>query len=105
MLPKGSQSEADGTISWPNSIEINFICKIIPNNITTICCKISSLLEKIIQVPSAMIDSGANCSVISKGLIKLLEAEVDKNKKLSVKWHNNSLEFSGISYNILVTVD
>ncbi|KAF0442322.1 hypothetical protein F8M41_003671 [Gigaspora margarita] len=65
---------------------------------------ISSPLEKIVQVPSAMIDSGANCSVISKGLIKLLGAEVDKNKKPSVKWRNNSLESSGISYNISVMV-
>ncbi|KAF0358149.1 hypothetical protein F8M41_014473 [Gigaspora margarita] len=46
----------------------------------------------------------ANCSVISKGLIKLLRAEVDKNKKLFVKWRNNSLESSGISYNISVIV-
>ncbi|KAF0551149.1 hypothetical protein F8M41_023567 [Gigaspora margarita] len=46
----------------------------------------------------------ANCSVILKGLIKLLGAEVDKNKKLSVKWHNSSLESLGISYNILVMV-
>ncbi|KAF0499389.1 hypothetical protein F8M41_020473 [Gigaspora margarita] len=51
-----------------------------------------------------MIDSGANCSVISKGLIKLLGAEVDKNKKPSVKWRNNSLESSSISYNISFTV-
>ncbi|KAF0409179.1 hypothetical protein F8M41_008412 [Gigaspora margarita] len=100
--PEGSQSETE--ISWPNPIEINFIRKIIPNDVTTICCKISSPLGKIVQVPSAMIDSGANCSVISKGLIKLLRAEVDKNKKPSVKWHNNSLESSGISYNISVTV-
>ena len=94
--PEGSQSEADGTISWPNPIEINFIRKIIPNDVATICCKISSPLGKIVQVPSAMIDSGANCSVISKGLIKLLEAEVDKNKKPSIKWRNNSLESLGI---------
>ncbi|KAF0335070.1 hypothetical protein F8M41_016723 [Gigaspora margarita] len=100
--PEGSQSKTE--ISWPNPIEINFIRKIIPNDVATICCKISSPLGKIIQVPSAMIDSGANCSVISKGLIKLLGAEVDKNKKPSVKWRNNSLESSGISYNISVTV-
>ena len=31
-------------------------------------------------------------------------AEVDKNKKLSVKWRNNSLKSSGISYNISVMV-
>ncbi|KAF0555161.1 hypothetical protein F8M41_017926 [Gigaspora margarita] len=61
-------------------------------------------IRKNVQVPSAMIDSGANCLVISKGLIKLLGAEVDKNKKPSVKWRNNSLESSGISYNISVTV-
>ncbi|KAF0403925.1 hypothetical protein F8M41_009153 [Gigaspora margarita] len=100
--PEGSQSEAE--ILWPNPIEINFIRKIIPNDVTTIYCKISSPLGKIVQVPSAMIDSGANCLVISKGLIKLLEAEVDKNKKPSVKWRNNSLESSGISYNISVMV-
>ncbi|KAF0447240.1 hypothetical protein F8M41_002839 [Gigaspora margarita] len=100
--PEGSQSEAE--ILWPNPIEINFIRKIIPNDVATICYKISSALGKTVQVPSAMIDSGANCSVISKGLIKLLGAEVDKNKKPSVKWHNNSLESSGISYNISVTV-
>ena len=100
--PEGSQSETE--ISWPNPIEINFIRKIIPNDVVTICCKISSPLGKIVQVPSAMIDSGANCSVISKGLIKLLGAEVDKNKKPSVKWRNNSLESSGISYNISVMV-
>ncbi|KAF0443892.1 hypothetical protein F8M41_003521 [Gigaspora margarita] len=76
----------------------------IPNDVATIYCKISSPLGKIVQVPSVMIDSRANCSVISKGLIKLLGAEVDKNKKPSVKWHNNSLESSGISYNISVTV-
>ncbi|KAF0552129.1 hypothetical protein F8M41_022555 [Gigaspora margarita] len=100
--PEGSQSEAE--ISWPNPIEINFIHKIIPNDVATIYCKISLLLGKIVQVPSAIMDSGANCSVISKGLIKLLEAEVDKNKKLFVKWRNNSLVSSGISYNILVMV-
>lgn len=55
-------------ISWPNPMEINFIRKIIPNDVATICCKISSPLGKIVQVPSAMIDSGANCSVISKVL-------------------------------------
>ncbi|KAF0433338.1 hypothetical protein F8M41_005091 [Gigaspora margarita] len=81
--PERSQSEAE--ISWPNHIEINFIHKIIPNDVATICCKISSPLGKTVQVPSAMIDSRTNCSVISKGLIKLLGAEVDKNKKLSVK--------------------
>ncbi|KAF0381767.1 hypothetical protein F8M41_012062 [Gigaspora margarita] len=102
IAPEGSQSEAE--ISWPNPIEINFIYKIISNDVATICCKISLPLGKIVQVPSAMIDSGANCSVISKGLIKLLGAEVDKNKKPSVKWHNNSLESSGISYNISVMV-
>ncbi|KAF0460279.1 hypothetical protein F8M41_000619 [Gigaspora margarita] len=74
--PEGSQSEAK--ISWPNPIEINFIRKIISNDVATICCKISSPLGKIVQVPSAMINSGANCSVISKGLIKLLGAEVFK---------------------------
>ncbi|KAF0506094.1 hypothetical protein F8M41_019212 [Gigaspora margarita] len=100
--PEGSQSEAE--ISWPNPIEINFIRKIISNDVATIYCKISLPLGKIVQVPSTMIDSGANCSVISKGLIKLLEAEVDKNKKPSVKWCNNSLESSGISYNISVMV-
>ena len=31
-------------------------------------------------------------------------AKVDKNKKPSVKWRNNSLESSGISYNISVMV-
>src|SRR6185437_4772688 len=61
--PKGSQSEAE--ISLPNPIEINFIRKIIPNDVATIYCKISSPLGKIVQVPSAMIDSGANCSIIS----------------------------------------
>ncbi|KAF0345694.1 hypothetical protein F8M41_015806 [Gigaspora margarita] len=96
--PEGLQSETE--ILWPNPIEINFICKIIPNDVATICCKISSPLEKIVQVPSTMIDSRANCSVISKGLIKLLGAEVDKNKKPSVKWHNNSLESLGIFYKI-----
>ncbi|KAF0498515.1 hypothetical protein F8M41_020534 [Gigaspora margarita] len=100
--PEGSQSEVE--ISWPNPIKINFIHKIIPNDVATICCRISSPLGKIVQVASAMIDSGANCSVISKGIIKLLGAEVDKNKKPSVKWHNNFLESSGISYNISVTV-
>ena len=53
---EGSQLEAE--ISWPNSIEINFIRKIIPNDVATICCKISSPLGKIVQVPFAMIDSG-----------------------------------------------
>ncbi|KAF0511763.1 hypothetical protein F8M41_018196 [Gigaspora margarita] len=100
--PEGSQSEAE--ILWPNPIEINFICKIIPNDVATICCKISLALGKIVQAPSAMIDSRANCSVISKGLIKLLGAEVDKNKKPSVKCCNNSVESSDISYNISVTV-
>ncbi|KAF0441182.1 hypothetical protein F8M41_003905 [Gigaspora margarita] len=102
ITPEGSQSDAE--ILLPNSIEINFIHKIIPNDVATIYCKISLPLEKIVQVPSAMINSGANCLVISKGLIKLLGAEVDKNKKLSVKWRNNLLESLGIFYNILVTV-
>ncbi|KAF0481616.1 hypothetical protein F8M41_023535 [Gigaspora margarita] len=35
---------------------------------------------------------------------KTIGAEVDKNKKPSVKWHNNSLKSSGISYNISVMV-
>jgi hypothetical protein len=91
-------------ISWPNPMEINFIRKIIPNDVATIHCKISSPLRKIVQVTSALIDSGANCSVLSKGLIKLLGAEIDKNKKPPVKWRNNSLDSIGSSYNISFTV-
>ncbi|KAF0543316.1 hypothetical protein F8M41_004098 [Gigaspora margarita] len=79
--PEGSQSETE--ISWPNPIEINFIHKIISNDVATICCKISSPLGKIVQVPSAMIDSGENCSVISKGLIKLLGAEEENSCTIS----------------------
>jgi hypothetical protein len=108
--PQGDQqptqmSQLTGSdISWPNPMEINFIRKIIPNDVATIRCKISSPLGKIVQVPSALIDSGANCSVLSKGLIKLLGTEIDKNKKPPVKWRNNSLESIGSSYNISVTV-
>lgn len=91
-------------ISWPNPMEINFIWKIIPNNVAIIHCKISSPLRKIVQVPSALIDSDANCSVLSKGLIKLLGAEINKNKKPPVKWWNNSLDSIDLSYNILVIV-
>ncbi|KAF0559038.1 hypothetical protein F8M41_007012 [Gigaspora margarita] len=58
--PEGSQSETE--ISWPNPIEINFIRKIIPNDVATICCKISSPLGKIVQVPSAMIDKSSGIS-------------------------------------------
>ncbi|GES97145.1 hypothetical protein GLOIN_2v1482738 [Rhizophagus clarus] len=72
-------------ISWPNPMKINFIQKIIPNDVTTIRCKISSPLKKIVQMPSALIDSDANCSVLLKGLIKLLGADIDKNKKPPVK--------------------
>ena len=64
--PEGSQSEAE--ISWPNPIEINFIRKIIPNDVATICCKISSPLGKIVQVPSAMIDSGQIAQLSQKAL-------------------------------------
>ncbi|KAF0438333.1 hypothetical protein F8M41_004264 [Gigaspora margarita] len=63
---RGSQSEAE--ILWPNPIEINFICKIIPNDVATICYKISSPLEKIVQVSSAMIDSGQIAQLSQKAL-------------------------------------
>jgi hypothetical protein len=51
-----------------------------------------------------MIDSGANCSVISKGLARLLELKIDKNKAPLVKWRKNSLESIGTGYNISITV-
>ena len=86
-------------ISWPNPMKINFIRKIIPNDVATITCQITSPSGKSIQVPGALIDSGANCSLKSKGLIKLLGMDVDKNKKPPVKWHNNSLESIGTCYN------
>ncbi|CAG8747174.1 10896_t:CDS:2, partial [Cetraspora pellucida] len=54
----------------PNSIEINFIRKIIPNNVATITCQITSPSGKNIQVPGALIDSGANCSLKSKEFIE-----------------------------------
>ncbi|CAG8724844.1 17141_t:CDS:10, partial [Cetraspora pellucida] len=62
--PEEMQPEAE--ISWPNPIEINFICKIIPNNVATITCQITSPSGKNIQVPGVLIDSGANCSLKSK---------------------------------------
>ncbi|KAF0536911.1 hypothetical protein F8M41_008847 [Gigaspora margarita] len=40
---------------------------------------------KNIQVPVALIDSEANCSLKSKGLAKLLGMNIDKNKKPSIK--------------------
>ncbi|KAF0521615.1 hypothetical protein F8M41_015751 [Gigaspora margarita] len=99
--PEEMQPEAE--ISWPNPIEINFIRKIIPNDVATITCQITSPLGKNIQVPSALIDSGANCSLKSKGLAKLLGMNIDKNKKPSVKWHNNSLESIRTCYNLPIT--
>src|SRR6185437_2007612 len=64
--PEEIQPEAE--ILWPNPIEINFIRKIIPNDVATITCQITSPSGKNIQVPGALIDSGANCSLKSKGL-------------------------------------
>ncbi|KAF0415573.1 hypothetical protein F8M41_007621 [Gigaspora margarita] len=70
--------------------QINFIRKIIPNDVATITCRITSPSGKNIQVPGALIDSGANCSLKSKGLAKLLGMNIDKNKKPSVKWLHKS---------------
>ncbi|KAF0435108.1 hypothetical protein F8M41_004821 [Gigaspora margarita] len=47
--PEEMQPEAK--ISWPNPIEINFIRKIIPNDVATITCQITSPSGKNIQVP------------------------------------------------------
>ncbi|CAG8823540.1 23541_t:CDS:2, partial [Cetraspora pellucida] len=93
------EMQPEAEISWPNPIEINFIRKIIPNDVATITCQITSPSGKNIQVPGALIDSGANCSLKSKGLAKLLGMNIDKNKKPSVKWRNNSLESIGTCYN------
>ncbi|RIA86695.1 hypothetical protein C1645_828924 [Glomus cerebriforme] len=90
-------------ISWPNPMEINFIRKIIPNDVATITYQITSPSGKSIQVPGALIVGGANCSLKSKGLVKLLGTDVDKNKKPPVKWRNNSLESIGTCYNISIT--
>ena len=95
--------QLEAEISWPNPIEINFIHKIIPNDVATITCQITSPSGKNIQVPGALIDSGANCSLKSKGLAKLLGMNIDKNKKPSVKWRNNSLESIGTCYNVPIT--
>ncbi|KAF0473305.1 hypothetical protein F8M41_024898 [Gigaspora margarita] len=48
-VPEEIQPEAE--ISWPNPIEINFIRKIIPNDVATITCQITSPSGKNIQVP------------------------------------------------------
>jgi len=66
-------------------MEINFICKIIPNDVATITCQITSPSGKTVQVSGILIDSGANCSLKLKGLAKLLEMDIDKNKKPPVK--------------------
>ncbi|KAF0502937.1 hypothetical protein F8M41_019732 [Gigaspora margarita] len=47
--PEEMQPEAE--ISWPNPIEINFIHKIIPNDVATITCQITLPSGKNIQVP------------------------------------------------------
>ncbi|KAF0554672.1 hypothetical protein F8M41_019015 [Gigaspora margarita] len=54
--PVKIQPEAE--ILWPNPIEINFIRKIIPNDVATITCQITSPSGKNIQVPGALIDIG-----------------------------------------------
>ncbi|KAF0454400.1 hypothetical protein F8M41_001601 [Gigaspora margarita] len=97
------EMQPEAEILWLNPIEINFIRKIIPNDVATITCQITSLSGKNIQVPGALIDSGANCSLKLKGLAKLLGMNIDKNKKPSVKWRNNSLEFIGTCYNVPIT--
>ncbi|CAG8784091.1 7948_t:CDS:2 [Cetraspora pellucida] len=65
ILPKTASEEIqpEAEILWPNPIEINFIHKIISNDVATITCQITSLSGKNIQVPGALIDSGANCSL------------------------------------------
>ncbi|KAF0405595.1 hypothetical protein F8M41_008923 [Gigaspora margarita] len=45
--PEEMQPEAE--ILWPNPIEINFIRKIIPNDVATITCQITLLSEKIFK--------------------------------------------------------
>ncbi|KAF0529905.1 hypothetical protein F8M41_012520 [Gigaspora margarita] len=100
-IPEEMQPEAE--ISWPNPIEINFIRKIISNDVATIACQITSPSGKNIQVPGALIDSEANCSLKSKGLAKLLEMIINKNKKPSIKWRNNSLESIRTCYNVPIT--
>ncbi|KAF0517055.1 hypothetical protein F8M41_016961 [Gigaspora margarita] len=103
--PEEMQPEAE--ILWPNPIEINFIRKIIPNDVATITCQITSLSGKNIQVPGALIDSRANCSLKSKGFAKLLGMNIDNKKKPSVKWHSvqvstNSSSPSSKDNNILL---
>ncbi|CAG8837202.1 972_t:CDS:1, partial [Cetraspora pellucida] len=48
ILPKTAPEEMqpEAEILWPNPIEINFIHKIIPNDVATITCQITSPLGK-----------------------------------------------------------
>jgi hypothetical protein len=100
----GLEIPQNNGITWLNPLEINFIQKVLPNDVATIKGKISSSVGNSITVPSIMIDSGANCSIVSKGLAKLLGLDIDKNKKPPVKWRKNSLDSVGTVYNVSITI-
>src|SRR2546421_728688 len=68
-------------------------------DVVTIKCRINKLI-----IPSAVIDSGANCSIMSKNIAKKLGLNIDTNRNTSLEGVATEYEAIGWVYDVPVSI-
>jgi len=91
--------EKNEQINWTSPMEINLIKLKAPDDIATIKCRIYSLL-----VPSAIIDTGSNKSVITENLAKRLGLEIDRDNVLKLSGVVCDSKTVGTVHNVSTTI-
>ena len=68
-------------------------------DVVTTKCRINKL-----SIPSAVLDSGANCSIMSKNIAKKLGLEIDTNKPASLEGVATESDTIGWVYNVPISI-
>jgi len=95
------QETIPNQVTWPDPMEINLIRPKEPDDLATIKCQIKSLL-----IPSAIVDTGASISVITKDLAERLNLVIDKNNinELTGAIYISGSKSIGTAYNVPITI-
>lgn len=80
-------------------MEINRILQKPATDVVTINCRIYGL-----KIPSAVIDSGANCCIMSKNIAKKLGLNIDTNKAIALEGVATENEAIGWVYDVPVSI-
>lgn len=69
------------------------------SDVVTIKCRINKL-----SIPSAVLDSGANCSIMSKNIAKKLKLDIDTSRSTSLEGVATESDTIGWVYNVPISI-